>query len=298
MRAGRAGAAAAGRAAARRSDERASPRRSPATTPNTPGARSAQRQARGYRSSARFAFHEAAAWRSSAAESAASYSSGRPARIASAASSRRDERLVDPVARERIDEAGRVADEQRAAARRRRAELAHRQPVAAHVGHERRVDAVRAGQPREVVAQPRPLLHPAADAEVRVVALREDPAVAAGHDAELDPGRALVAPRSSAPQGTFPSSATPRTIPSPRPAARATTPLAPSAPTRNARTHLRPADARGHGGILELERRRPGRRRGSRLPRPQPARRGGVEPAALRHQDQRLDCSPRASFAR
>ena len=43
-----------------------------------------------------------------------------------------------------------------------------------------------------MIAQARPFCHPPADAEVGVVALREHPAVAAGHDAELDPGGARV----------------------------------------------------------------------------------------------------------
>ena len=52
----------------------------------------------------------------------------------------RDERLVHPVSGERIDEARSVSDEQDAAARRRRPEDAHGQPMAAHVHELGRVD--------------------------------------------------------------------------------------------------------------------------------------------------------------
>ena len=93
-----------------------------------------------------------------------------------------------------------------------------------------------------------------------MVALREHPAVAAGNDAELDPrpfrrtGR-----RSRALQATFPSSATPRTIPSPRPA--------------DARRHRWPrrrrrgtAHRRGASRRVRSRRRRRARSRSPRLP--------------------------------
>src|SRR5581483_1348707 len=99
---------------------------------------------------------------------------------------RRDEGLVHPVARQRIDETGRVADDEGAPPRRHRARPAQGEPVAADVRERRGVDAVLATEAVEVAAQPRPLALPAADAEVHVVALREDPAVAAGERAELD----------------------------------------------------------------------------------------------------------------
>ena len=50
-----------------------------------------------------------------------------------------------------------------------------------------------AAEPLEPCAQPRALREPAADAHVDVVALREDPAVAARHRAELEHGAAAVA---------------------------------------------------------------------------------------------------------
>ncbi len=55
-----------------------------------------------------------------------------------------------------------------------------------------RLDAMGASQPVEVGAEPRAFLHPASDAKIRVVALGKDPAVAAGHDPELDPRGLLV----------------------------------------------------------------------------------------------------------
>ena len=54
------------------------------------------------------------------------------------------------------------------------------------VGRAVEVDAVGVAEAAQVLAQPRPLARPAADAVVRVAVLREDPAVAAGDDAELD----------------------------------------------------------------------------------------------------------------
>ena len=62
-----------------------------------------------------------------------SYCSGRPATMASDGEPRGDERLVHAVSRQRIDEPGRVSDEEHSAAGRGRAELAHRQPMPAHV---------------------------------------------------------------------------------------------------------------------------------------------------------------------
>ena len=99
-----------------------------------------------------------------------------------------DERLVDAVARQRIDEPRRVADEQRSAARRARTAQPHRESVAPNVGERGRIKAVRARQPVEVGAESRALGRPASDTEVGVVSLREHPAVPSGHDAELHPG--------------------------------------------------------------------------------------------------------------
>ena len=62
----------------------------------------------------------------------------------------------------------------------------HRQPVAADPDEPFGREAVRLAQPRQVLADPRPLCRPAADADVDVVALREEPAVAARYDTELD----------------------------------------------------------------------------------------------------------------
>ena len=98
-----------------------------------------------------------------------------------------DERLVDPVARERVDEPGGVADEEDGAARGIR-RAADRQPPTVQVGQLRVVDAVLGAEPTQVRAQPRAFRRPAADAVVRVPCLREDPAVAARDDPELDRG--------------------------------------------------------------------------------------------------------------
>ena len=99
--------------------------------------------------------------------------------------------------------------------------------------------------------------------------------------------------RSSALQATLPSSATPRTMPSPSPADRATTPFAPSAPTRKrAPTRCEP-DACGHAGVTELD-----VAHGDAVAEVGPGGRRllgemEVEPAALRHVDERLRALPR-----
>ena len=175
----------------------------------------------------------------------------------------------------------------------RRAEAPHRKPVAADVGQRRPGRRRARGRAGRGGRAARPLAAPAADAEVGVVALREHPAVSAGHDRELDHRGPLEVARPSASSGTFPSSATPRTIPSPRPNDRATMPFAPSAPTTtSARTASPPTravtpspstsialDARA---LAEL-----GARRGGLLGEE------GVQAPALRHPDQRLVVAPR-----
>ena len=96
------------------------------------------------------------------------------------------ERLVHAVARERVDEAGGIADGEHPAARDLRARAAHRQPVAAQLGQRLPGDAVTDADVAQVIAQVRALRVPAADADVGVVALREDPAVAARDVAHLE----------------------------------------------------------------------------------------------------------------
>ena len=135
MRARRASARSGGRASPRASLGCArSPRSSPATASNTPGARTAQRHARGKRSRDPLGLPGRRGMAVERAASAASYSSGRPARTASEASRARDESLVDAVARERVDQPRSVADQQHARSRRPSAGRAHRQPVPAHLG--------------------------------------------------------------------------------------------------------------------------------------------------------------------
>src|SRR6478735_1591619 len=62
----------------------------------------------------------------------------------------------------------------------------------AYVGDRCRIDLVGPRETVEVPAQLRPFRQPAPHSEVRMIALREDPAVAAGNDTELDPGRPRV----------------------------------------------------------------------------------------------------------
>src|SRR5439155_6931965 len=101
------------------------------------------------------------------------------------------------VAGHRVDQPGRVADEQRALARDPRPRTAHRQPMAAQLPEVGGLQAVRGAEAREVLAQTWPLALPAADADIRVVALREDPAVPTGDAAELEqrPSGIVLAPQ-------------------------------------------------------------------------------------------------------
>ena len=99
---------------------------------------------------------------------------------------RADERLVHPVPRERVDEPGRVADEQHPSADGPVARAAHRQPVAAQVVELAGRKAVRRTGALEMLPQARPFRLPAADADVHVVALRKHPGVAARDGAEID----------------------------------------------------------------------------------------------------------------
>src|SRR5205823_3376919 len=95
------------------------------------------------------------------------------------------QRLVDPVAGQRVDETGRVADGRLARARETIERAPHRQPVAAHARQRAVVDPVLGAEPRQMLAQPRALALPAADADVDVIALGEDPAIAARDGSEL-----------------------------------------------------------------------------------------------------------------
>ena len=105
---------------------------------------------------------------------------------------RGDEALVHAVAGNGVEEAGGVADEQRALARDARPGQAQRQPVAAQRVERLGRETVALAHAAQVLAQPRPLALPGADADVRVVALRKDPAVAAGNRPKLDRREAVV----------------------------------------------------------------------------------------------------------
>src|SRR5205085_4900121 len=108
---------------------------------------------------------------------------------------RADKRLVHSVAGEWIDEAGCIADDERAAPCDEAPGGPKRQAEAAQAGQPPRVEAVRAAEACERLPQRRSGASPPADADVRVVALGEDPAVAAGHGSELDERAPAVPPR-------------------------------------------------------------------------------------------------------
>src|SRR5262249_51740784 len=106
---------------------------------------------------------------------------------------RRDEALVHAVARDRVDQAGGVADEQWPFGRNPGALVAERQPMPAQLLELGGVEAVGLTGATEVALQLGPLTLPAADADVRVVAFREDPGVASGDVGELEHESAGVA---------------------------------------------------------------------------------------------------------
>src|SRR5919197_2167299 len=101
---------------------------------------------------------------------------------------RAHERFVDSVARERIDKAGCVADQQHAPLRGCVAGMPHRQPVSAQCLQLGALQTVLLARSLEMHPQPRPLRLPAADAHVEVVAFRKDPRIPAGNGSELDHG--------------------------------------------------------------------------------------------------------------
>ena len=146
---------------------------------------------------------------------------------------------------------------------------------------------MRPGEPREVVAQPRPLAAPAADAEVRVVALREHPAVAAGEDGELDHGGPLEVAAERV-EGDVPLEGDAPHDPVAEPGRAGHDAVCAVRADEHARPHRVGADPRGDAGLVELEHLDP-----RAVPQLR-ARVGGllceerVQVAALRHADQRL----------
>ncbi len=138
-----------------------------------------------------------------------------------------------------------------------------------------------------MVAQARPLAPPAADADVDVVALREDPAVAAGDDAELGDEPARVPLRRRVVEGEVPleRDAVADLLPEPeRPSGR---PVRAVGPDQDAGSDRRPVDAERDAVRTRLDPLHPdavaevGARCGGAL------RQVEVEPATLRHQAER-----------
>src|SRR5207244_1745745 len=97
-----------------------------------------------------------------------------------------EEGLVHAVAGEWIDEPGGVADHRSRAAREAGRRAAHRQAVAARPGRRVDVDAVLVAEAAQVHPQTRSLALVAANSDVDVVTLREDPAVASVHGRDLE----------------------------------------------------------------------------------------------------------------
>ena len=122
--------------------------------------------ARGHRSSARFSFHDARCSGASSRSTLAAYGSSVVAAPGEQVADRvggevgRDEALVHAVARHRVDQPGRVADEERPLAGDLRAGPAQRQAVAAELLEPLRLEPVRLADAAQVLAEPRPLLLP------------------------------------------------------------------------------------------------------------------------------------------
>src|SRR5918994_7588204 len=195
---------------------------------------------------------------------------------------RRQERLGDPVARERVDETGGVADEQDGplggAGR-----TSYRQDTALQIGQALVVHAVLGTESAEVLAQPRSLGSPTADAVVRVVCFREDPAVPAGDDAELDRRDTFLSSR----QRTVPLERDPVDDPAAEPAVARDPPVDPVGADEEATAYGRAADTesgsvRSDSYIFDRDTVAEDRSRLRRL-----LDQEGVEPPPLGHQDER-----------
>ena len=94
--------------------------------------------------------------------------------------------LVHTVARERVDEPGGVPDHRGCSACEAARRAAHRQAVAARSARRVDVDAVLVAQAAQMLPQARRLALVAADADVDVVGLGKDPAVAPAHRGDLE----------------------------------------------------------------------------------------------------------------
>lgn len=100
--------------------------------------------------------------------------------------------LEHPVSRDRVDQAGRVADDERASTRQRGTRRAERQPVPANLLEVGSGHPVHLAESPQMVAERGSFSSPAPHAEIDVIALGKDPAVAAGDDAELEHDLASV----------------------------------------------------------------------------------------------------------
>jgi hypothetical protein len=105
----------------------------------------------------------------------------------------REEGLEHAVPRDGVDEPGRVADDGSASTCEGRAWRAKREAVAPDAFQVVGRHAVRRAESPQSLAKARSLPLPAAEPDVRVVALREDPAVAPGDEPELEHRTASVA---------------------------------------------------------------------------------------------------------
>ena len=145
------------------------------------------------------------------------------------------------------------------------------------------LEPVRLTDRRQVIAEPRPLLLPGADADVDVVALREDPAVAAGDVGELDhrAPRVAVARSGSCTERCPPARRRGRSR-RPSPTALAVVPFAPSAPTTTS---------------TSTARRRSASARRARPARPREPRHRRCGPASSRNASRRRRCVMRITGA-
>src|SRR4029453_1122399 len=98
----------------------------------------------------------------------------------------REKRLIDAVAGKRVDEPSCVAEERDPPFRQSRARVHEGQAAAADLLQARLRDPVLAAEAQQVLPEPWAFPLPATDADVDVVALRKDPAVAARDVRQLE----------------------------------------------------------------------------------------------------------------
>ena len=198
---------------------------------------------------------------------------------------RGDEALVHPVARDGVDQPSGVAEQQRPLAGDRRARAPQRQPVAAQALERLGRKPVRLAHAPQVLANPRALALPGADADVRVVGLREHPTVSARNVRELDHHAPRVAVARDRGVGHIALVGDAVDDPAAEPDRPRGDPVRPIGPDNRIRVHPLPIAKYQRVAWLDLDARSLAHLRPALARRVEEER---VEPPPLRHQDDRL----------